>query len=269
MNRPILFLLLLFIPVLVISQDIDRVKISGKILAPEGEDLEGVTIYNTSSQLGTIANFDGEFQLSVAENDRVQITALQFQQFTVVIDKGIIDSKSMRVSLNPAVNQLGEVIVSPYDLSGNIEADVRRINVTEINSDWDTTYENLEFGYEFSADQWTSIVGNRAEQAFYNGQSQNGGNILGLVGLFLKNKRFNIGRTNEERQVAVTALRQRFSNTYINETFGIPAEKVNDFIYFIEETNFDTNLLKSENEIQLLEVLYRKSEIYKRNFAEN
>ena len=219
--------------------------------------------------MGTITNKEGAFNLRVAENDRVLITALQFQQFTVIVDRGIIESKSMHVALNPAVNQLGEVIVSPYDLSGNIVADVKRINVTEINVNYDTTYEDLEFGYEFSADQWSSIKGNRAEMAYHNGQTQNGGDILGLVGLFVKPKKSVKKQSVIDRQVAVTAIRQRFSNVYIHETFGVPMENVNDFIYFIEETSFDINLLKAENEIELLAEISRKSKIYNQKLSQD
>jgi hypothetical protein len=55
----------------------------------------------------------------------------------------------------------------------------------------------------------------------------------------------------------------------MTETFGIPDEQVNDFIYFTEENGIDKNLLISENEIQLLEFLHRQSELYKARVVED
>lgn len=244
------------------AQDIDRVLVNGKIKAPVGEDVEGVNIYNISSQKGTITDINGDFELEVAANDRVQITALQFQSFTIIVDEGVVDSRRMSIYLNPSVTQLDEVIVRPYDLSGNIIADVARIKTSDVLPPWDLSYETLEFGYEFAPDQYTSYQGNAAEEALNNEGVTNGANIGALIGLLFKKKR-------SSRQVAVTkeaitnALRQRFPNSYITETFGIPSEYVNDFIYFAEESGIEPRWLRSENEIILLDFLHVQSEKYK------
>ena len=178
MGKQLLLFLLLITSGLGISQEITRFEISGKITASKGEDVEGINIYNKSSQKGTITSETGEFQIKVAENDRVFISAMQFQNFTVIIDEGIIETKTMHIALNPVINQLDEVLIRPYDLSGNIVADVKRINVSSISNKYDTSYETVEFGYEFSADAQTSVKGNKAEEAFHNGQEQYGGDLI-------------------------------------------------------------------------------------------
>ncbi|MBZ0328096.1 MAG: carboxypeptidase-like regulatory domain-containing protein [Altibacter sp.] len=256
-------LLLLLLPVIALSQEIERNKIQGIITAPVGEDVENVSVYNISSQKGTITNIAGAFELEVVENDRIQVTALQFQSFTIIVDSGVIETGRMAIYLNPSVNQLDEVIVRPYDLSGNIIADVGRIKTANMNPQWDLSYETLEFGYEFSDDQYTSIVGNKAEEAFYNGQKQASLNFIGLAGLFFPKKPKKEVEKITDRAALIRAMRQRFSNAYITETFAIPEERVNDFIYFLEENGVDAHLLKLENELLLLDFLTAQSIIYK------
>lgn len=270
MTKQLLIIFFFAFSITVFSQEIERIKISGKISAPKGDDVEGINIYNKSSQKGTITSAIGEFEISVAENDRVFISAMQFQRFTVIIDEGIINAKSMHIMLNQVVNQLDEVLVRPYDLSGNIEADVKRINISSVNNEWDLSYETLEFEYEFSADAQTSIKKNKAEEAYHNGQEQYGGNLIGLAGLLVSafvpiNKSKNKSKTRSKREVisevdmVTNAVQHRFGVAYITENFDIPEEKVNEFIYFVEDNGIDKELLRPENELLLIDFLSEQS----------
>ncbi len=269
MRRSLLVILFFSFPMYVFSQNIERVKIQGKITAPQGEDVESVNVYNISSQKGTITNITGDFELDVAENDRVQVTAIQFQSFTIIVDKGVIDKKRMAIYLNPTINQLEEVVVSPYDLSGNIIADLKRIKTANMNPQWDLSYTTLEFGYEFSDDQYSSIDGNKAEEAFYNGQKQASLDFVGLAGLLFKKKKKDPVEKPIDKVVLINAMRQRFSNDYLTKTFGIPENRVNDFIYYMEEAGIDSDLLKIENELLLLDFITYQSTLYKKEIGGN
>jgi len=263
-----LLIVFLMLPIILLAQKIDRTTINGKITAPEGEDVEGVSIYNVSSQKGVVTDKEGVFEIAVAENDRVQVTAIQYQPFTVIVDKGVVDSQRMRIYLNPAVNQLEEVIVRPYDLTGNIIVDVGKIKTVDFGSKFTTDYKTVEFEYGFKDDSQSSIRGNKAREAYYNGQTQNGADIVGGIGLLAElifgkpNKNKNI-RAPEEKLAVATNLRQRFSNEYINRTFQIPEKKAGEFIYYIEDEGVAQELLKEENEIALLELLYKRAAEFK------
>ena len=163
---------------LVLSQEIERVIIQGQITAPTGEDIEGISIYNISDQEGTITDKDGKFELAVAKNDRVQVTALQFQSFTVIIDEGVIEVRKLTIYMNPAINQLEEVIVRPYDLLGNVTADVKRIQTSVISPDWDLSYSTLEFDYKFTPDALTGVRGNAAEEALGYSDLRAGADVI-------------------------------------------------------------------------------------------
>lgn len=233
----------------------------GSVTAPPGEDVEGVHIYNTATEKGTVTNLDGAFTLAMAENDRLRVTALQFQSFIVIVDKGIVDGKRMRISLNPTINQLEEVVVSPYDLSGNIKADIGRVKVMPTPS-LDLSYEALTFEYDFENDASTSIQGNKAEEAYHNGPVFRGGNFLGLIGLL-----FNKDKGSDAESITTARvgelLKRIFPSEFISENFGIPDEKAVDFLYFLEEKGIESRLLKDENRLLLVDYLKKQSEVYK------
>lgn len=252
------------------AQDIERVAVIGTITAPVGDDIEGVTVYNKSSQKGAITDADGVFKIEVAENDRVLITAMQYQTFTVVIDNGVVSNKVMNIYLNPAVNRLDEVIVRPYDLSGNIHADVGSIDTNVITSNLDLSWETLEFEYDFAPDEYSSVVGNKAEDAFYNGQKPNDQvSILGIVGLlFPKKTTIDLSREYEEKALVRGGLTQRFPKQFVIDTFGIPEDEYGLFLYFAEDAGISKSLLKEANTVELLDFLFAQSIAFKKEREE-
>lgn len=270
--KPFLIIPFLLFTFLCCAQQIERVLVEGEIIVPKGDEREQISVYNVSSQRGTATDSEGKFTLEVAKNDRVLITAIQFQSFTVVIDEGVVDKKFMRIYMNPSVNQLDEVVVSPYDLSGNINVDVKRINVYD-TPNYDLSYKTLNYDYEFTPDRQTAIEVNAAEDALNNGGLKNGFNFVSVLGLlataiFPKKDKSAPVETLNNGQVLVTALQQRYSAQYYSETFGIPIEKVDAFIYFAEENAVEPYMLKPENEIKLLEVLFEQSKVYKARLAD-
>ena len=267
MTKKLLLLLFIAASTSLFAQDIDRTKVSGKIHVPAGEDAEGISVYNVSAQSGTITNEDGSFEIELAENDRIQITALQYQSFTIIVDKGVITRKMMNIFLNSAVNQLEEVVVRPYDLSGNINVDVKKIPTYNVTKDWDLSYKNMEYGYHFEQDDKTAISGNVAEEALNSNILQNGANILAIMGgvaklLFPKGKKITIV-TTEDKIMVSNNIQQRFSRDFIAANFDIPEDKAVDFLFFAQENGLDQNLLKAENEMMLMEFLLKKSKEYK------
>jgi len=268
MAKKLLLLLFIVTAPTIFAQDIDRTKVSGKIHVPEGEDSEGISVYNISSQKGTITNADGTFEIEIAENDRLQITALQYQSFTVVVDRGIVERKQMNVFLNPSVNQLEEVVVRPYDLTGNINVDVKKIPTYSITKDLGLFNYNLKYGDDLQPDAQTKVAGNAAEEALQGNGLKNGANILGILGgvaqlLFPKGEKISFVEPREAQSGISINIQQRFSKDFIAANFGIPEENAVDFLFYAQENGLDQGLLKPENEMQLMEFLFQKSKEYK------
>ncbi len=269
MVKNLLFLILISLVSTVSAQEIERTMVKGKISVPQGEDAEGISVYNISSQKGTITDADGSFKIAVAENDRLQIYALQYQSFTVVVDKGIVENKRMNIMLNPAITQLDEVIVRPYDLTGNIQVDVKKIPTYYSSIDWDLSYKALEFEYGFERDEQSAIQGNAAEEALNLHTLKNGLDVLAVLGgvsqlLFPRGKKLTERKKTEKEQLLSNNMQQRFSRVFVEDNFGIPENKAVDFLFYAQENGMDARLLKPENELELMRFLHEKSEEYKK-----
>lgn len=269
MVKKLIFILFLVLPPLLIAQEIERVWVEGKIHVPKGEDTEGISLYNVSSQKGTVTDVEGNFEIELAENDRLQVFALQYQSFTIIIDRGTIDRKTINIFVNPAITQLDEVIVRPYDLSGNVHADVAKIPTYYITKDWDLSYRNLEFGYYFTPDEASSIRGNVAEEALNSHNLKHGLDFIAILGgvgnlLFPSDRKINSAERRKVDESLSNNMQQRFSREFIHDNFGISKEKAFDFLFYVQENGLDTTLLKPENEMQLMDFLHKSSEEYKK-----
>ena len=268
MVKNLIFLLFVVISPILFAQDIERVKVEGKIHVPKGEDAEGISVYNISAQKGTVTDADGVFEIAVAENDRLQIFALQYKTFIVVMDKGVVDKRKLNIFVNPAITQLEEVVIRPYDLSGNVRADIEKIQTYYISKDWDLSYKSMEYEYNFKRDQSSEIQGNAAEEALNSNHLTNGLNFVSILGgvsnlLFPKDKKLNTEEQVKSNEALSNNVQQRFNREFIHDNFDIPREKAYDFLFYAQENGLDERLLKPENEMQLMEFLHEKSKEYK------
>ncbi len=270
MNRQLLLVSFLLTTLFSFSQEIERVEVTGRIIV-KGNDVEGVTVYNTSSEQGTITDFDGNFKIQAGLNDRVEISALQFKKFVVIVDQGIVDQKKMTIFMVEEINKLPEIVVSPYDLSGNIIVDVNRVKT--LNLPFDAENFNLDKALVDLTPDNKSAVNNSFVQGSGGMSDQLGANLNGLIGLLVKplfkkkKKKTDIEKYNKRTQTAaqeseVLDLRLMYTNEYMERWFGIPKEKVNEFIVFVEDKGLDYSLLNEGREMEFIDFLVHQSKSF-------
>ena len=239
---------------LAFSQDTNRIEVFGKIIV-DSVDVEGVTIYNTSSNKGTITDIEGQFSIEVALNDRVEVSALQFEKFVIVINEAIMSSKIMTVFLVERINKLDEVIILPYGLSGNLTVDVKSIKT--FNPDLDALYFGIKNSdeYEFSDDYKSEVVNMEMEEGYY----YNGADVVAIIGLILKPIFKSKPKDSSNAYDSYQYLTDKYSLSYLIRNLNIPKESASEFVYFVEDNGFNKDLLKEGNELQFLEFLIDKS----------
>ncbi|MCA0151811.1 carboxypeptidase-like regulatory domain-containing protein [Winogradskyella vincentii] len=246
------------------SQDIDRITINGRIIV-SAQDKEGVTVYNTSSNKGTVTDEKGEFKIDVALNDVVEFGALQFKDFTVVISEQILQSKQMTVILVEEVNKLDEVVLLPFGLTGNLNADLE--NVRTYNVSLDAVYFGLDHieDFQFSADYNT-----KAENVAFNEYNPRVDNMLNLVNLagFLVSQVADIDgekMTNQDKALNKTPFKkalEQYSVNFIHVNFDIPLDEMDAFVDYVENKGVDESLLAKDKEVQFLERINQLSQSY-------
>lgn len=247
------------------AQDDERLQIFGKIIV-DSSDLDGVTIFNTISNKGTVTDSDGNFSLLVMLNDKLIVSALQFEKFEISINQDIIDSKKLTVVLVEEVNKLPEVIILPYGLTGNISVDVARAKT--INPNLDALYfglDNLD-KIEFT-DDFLSGVRNTAmsdNTLYYTADA------IKIIGLLIK-PLFNSKKKELEYNLASDReIFERYDTEYLMYKLNIPKKDIIEFVYFVEDSGLEKTLLAEGNELQFLEEIIRKSKEFQANkYGEN
>jgi hypothetical protein len=248
--------------IVAVSQDIRREGIVGKIIV-EGSDLEGITIYNTSSNKGAVTDAEGEFRIEVAVNDVLEIRALIYQDIDVRVNRAILESKEMRVYLIEEMNMLDEVTVAERELSGTIAADASRIK------SFDPRLDAFYFGvgpdelYDLGDDTQSQLDHiDRNEQGKTMVHGLNVVNIVDqlLIPLFrseVKNK-----EAAGVPEVPAENIKYYLGSDFLVENFDIPEHRVEEFIRYVEDDSFDYDLLNYGHELELLDLLSKKSQAF-------
>ncbi len=270
MRQKLLFILLIFVTINLFSQEVKRIEISGKIIV-NSDDIDGVTVYNASSNKGTVTDHKGHFLINVALNDRIEFGALQFKDFIVVIDEDVIVSKEITVYLIEEVNKLDEVVILPYDLTGNLVVDLE--SVKTFNPDMDAIYFGIKHmdEYDFTSDYKVKIENNTMHS---QGQTMvNGLNVVNLVGamikpLFKSKNRNKVDVKNRKVDIPINILKMYYSNKFLIDNFEIPKDKIEEFVAYVENNGLEDNLLKPGKEMEFLEFINEKSRLFLNSLSE-
>lgn len=250
-----------------LSQQIERVEVQGKIIVTDN-DIEGVTVYNKTTEKGTITDFEGNFTIVAGLNDRIEFSALQLKNFVVIVDEGIVNQRRMTIFMVDDINKLPEVVVTPYDLSGNILVDANRVRTLNLPFELNMGSEPIDLTTDYK-----SAVNNPFVKGAGGKADMHGGDVIGLVDLLLKplfkknKKKTELEEYYDRVQLTGQAvgaldLRLMYTNQYISSTFGIPAAKVNEFIVYVEDTGLDYQLLKEGRELEFVDFLVERSKSF-------
>lgn len=257
--KKIIVLFLLSCVINLQAQNVKRVKVEGKIIV-EHSDISGITIFNASANKGTITDDKGEFTLEVAENDIIEVSALQFQNLSFKVNEGIVASKNMKIFLIEEVNKLDEIIVKSGGLSGDLTVDIEESKT--FNPKLDALYFGVKRSseYNFETDYKTQVknIGDDIQRnRLYNGL-----NIVNVVDQLLLpvfRSEAKEKKVTNIPEVPAEAIKYYFASEFLKDNFNIPEHRVEDFIAFVESDDFDFTLLNYGKEFEFLELLNKKS----------
>lgn len=241
----------------------DRVDIAGKITPPLGEDPQGISIVNRTAKSAAISNEVGNFTIRVAAGDTLHFSALQYQDFSVVVDEGVVENRQLNVFISEAVTELPEVVVTPYDLSGNVEVDVRVIPVAETDLPTEAAAEINSYEYTFRPDSLTSPENAAMREAMIH-SGANFANIFREI-FRSRNVMTEVGRSENIDE----DVKQLYNDEFFKEYLNIEPENINEFIYFAEDNGLTPQMLEEENELELIDFLVEQSENYRERKAQD
>ncbi|MFD2099486.1 hypothetical protein [Flagellimonas iocasae] len=259
---PILFLLAFS----TYAQDGPTKIVRGQVTS-DAEDVVGVVVQNISSKDAVITDIDGNFSIRVQLNDTLVFSAVNFQRKILPIAESLYDSSFITVPMEEFVNELREVVVSPYNLSGILDKDLGKLPSQQI-----VTAESLGLP-NANAKEYT-----QSERLLKEASSMSikgGGGLGGAGGAVSLNPIINAitGRTkmlkNRVKVDNAYARTQRVQDFYVDSLFvttlKIPVEKIEDFMYFCEVDESFQATVDSHDKLKIWDFMVEKSRDYRRN----
>ncbi len=256
MKRYLFFLCFLIVISSIKAQTIKRFEVRGKIHAISN-DVESVTVFNTSSNQGTITDEKGEFILSVAANDIIQISALQFNPISITVTNEVVKSRKLKIHLVEQIHKLDAVLLLS-GLTGNISKDIENVAYLKPII-LDMGNMNVDFEYVDDKAFDAGVVQNDFKSVTNNGELYNGFDLKKISKLIFgaKDKKYKKPEyISVEKPIELVDV---YSHEYISEMFEIPLDQVSDFVAYVDTQDLDKELLKKGNEIKCLQFLYEKS----------
>ncbi len=241
-------------------------QLKGKVYGKD-KDVVGVVVQNISSQRAVITDVDGNFSILIRQNDTLVFSAVQFKRKVIYVNDELFNTSFITVPLEEFVNQLKEVVVRPYDLSGDLNQDLDDLQLEK-----DVSAEALGLP---NAHAKIITQSERKLQEASGMSIKGGGGIGGAGGALTLNPIINAitGRTkmlkNRVKVDKTYARTQRVQGFYVDSLFvmtlKIPAEKVDDFMYFCEVDPTFQDMVDSKDKLKIWDFMVSKSRAYREN----
>ncbi|WP_019037993.1 carboxypeptidase-like regulatory domain-containing protein [Psychroflexus tropicus] len=235
----------------------ERVYVAGEVIVPQDGEASQIEVINQNTNKGTVTNEYGQFGITVKEGDRLRFEAIQYQNFTVIIDDNIIKKKKLTIKINDEINTLDEVIVRPYDLEGNIEVDVRKVKTEFYEAPESEAVINEYEGNQPYVGSQTLTENVTTEQRFI----RNGLNIANIFREILSSR--EVKEDHKLPQNVDVMVRKMYKDSFFKENLDIEESEINNFIFFVEDKGLTKSMLEKGNELDLIEFLIKKSESFK------
>lgn len=253
--------LLCFMVFFATAQDGPNKELRGRVTSAD-KDVVGVVIQNISSEQAVITNVDGNFTINIQLNDTLVFSAVHFKRKILPVTELLYNTSFVEVPMEEFVNELKEVVVRPYNLSGDLNQDLGTLTLEK-----DVSAEALGLP---NAHQKIPTQSERMLQQATMGKFN--------IGMILSPPLDPIinaitGRTkmlkNRVKVDGTYARTQRVQDFYVDSLFvttlKIPMEKVDDFMYFCEVDEAFQETVDTQDKLKILDFMMKKSRAYREN----
>ena len=242
MRKTISILILLFAVFGTAQQDY-RTWLRGKVLYQDSS-VVAANILNTNSEQATITDDNGEFAIEVKLGDELIISSVQYEIRVLIITKEILQRNRLVVDVNEKIQVLDEVVVSPTRPEKFLDLQEEEFKKFDYTSDKSTRVEN-------------EIL--RKNQLY---EGVDFVNIFKLMYKALRKK--NSDDQSGSAYAPSDVIRQIYPDAFFSEELHIPQGQIGLFLEFIDDRLEAKDLLKKENEFQLMDFLIKQSEKFAR-----
>ncbi|MEW5674907.1 hypothetical protein ABGT15_01175 [Flavobacterium enshiense] len=260
MRSSIFVLLLFLVSTVVVAQDISRTMLSGRVVS-DSIPVENITIENITAKKLATTDDKGNFRLLAREKDTLVFSGIAFKSSVLLVSHTHMNDDDLKIRLHVRVNELEELIVRPYTLTGNLETDTKNLKVKAIN---------LNLGaMDLSAPE---VKYNPVEQGLKSVLPQTESQLTGVnlmgIGKMIAKSVFK-SKPKEKKIEFITqkifsdAVKEKFNSRFFTETLKLKPDEVDLFLAYCDDNNLENRkLLNPKKEFELIDFLLKKSEEY-------
>lgn len=236
-----LFFVVLWISLSAFSQT-KLVRLKGQVLY-RNSFVSDEAVVNSTREFSTITDESGAFSIEVAVGDELVFTAVNYQLEVIKITEDILKNGRLVVEVTDKVRQLDEVVLTPDNQEAFVEL------------------KNEEFkGFEYEVDR-ASAVDNIALSPAVRG-IRDGLNVVSVFKL-LKSLLASSDQQDTPSLKLSEALEKVYDERFFIEDLRLQRAQIPDFLAYCDERVPAFQLLRKENEFELLEFLVTTAEAFK------
>ena len=237
-----------------LAQDQFFNNLEGRIYSKDN-DVAATHVLNITSNRFTIADEQGFFEIPVKLFDTLMFSAVQFKQKEVVVTLEILEQDLLSVQMEDVLTQLSEVVVRPYNLSGNLSRDAGSMKTDEIIT---ASTLGLPNAYVKSPSQ--------AERELYAATANPIMSVDPLINAITGRTKMLKKRVERNNTYARTErVREFYVDSLYRIELKIPEERIDDLLYFCEvDTTFQA-VVDTHDRLKIWEFIRKKSIIYREN----
>lgn len=238
--------------------------LEGKVISDDG-DVEGVVIQNITSKSSTITDNKGSFSIEVRKNDKLMFLAIHFKRKWLIMNNVLFNTSFITVPLEEFVNELEEVVVKPYNLSGELSQDLIGLKLEKNISAEALGLPNADIRIISQSENKLYDADHGKFLYFYGvGFAINVNKILNRLNGRTKMLKDRVQLDKEYKKVK--EVEEMFIDSLLVYHMKIPKDKFYDFMYYCQMDSKFQNLIKVNDELVLWEFLIGKSKTYRKNY---
>ncbi len=237
----------------------ERTRITGEI-KNDSLPIENVHIINMSSNRGSLSNKNGEFQISVKENDTLMFSDVQYLIKKIIISQDHIINKRLNIKLEFNTNKLDEIVIfknkNPTNPLGLPNADKKPLNQIE---------RKLNYYSQKSTPNvlLDALIINPILGLFIE---RPGGGIEDIYNIISGNRKkhrklkslVNQDEIDAINKIRIQEIRAHFKDDFFIKNLAIPVEQIDDFILFCIPKGTVDLYLKNKK-IEMIDVFLKES----------
>ncbi|MEP0131356.1 MAG: carboxypeptidase-like regulatory domain-containing protein [Eudoraea sp.] len=246
------FFLIFFLVVINASAQSIFSKLEGKV-TNVNKGIADVHVMNTSANRATITDAEGLFSISAKLNDTILFSAVQYKRMTLVVSRAMLESRSIIVPMEEFINELDEVVVRPYNLSGDLSRDMNSLNSEKV---YVASTLGLPNAYVKPITQ--------AERKL--NEATTGGGLVPLNPIINaisgRTKYLKKVLASQEKYARTNRVRDYYADSLFVKYLKIPESKIEDFMYFCEVDIAFSAVVDSHDKLKIWEYLKLRSNAY-------